>query len=59
MSETSEHEENIAIAWFKGNYTEHQAKLSCELQGISFKNVENIYAREYENCEKLGSNLWN
>lgn len=55
MSETTEHENNIALAWYEGKYTQEQAQVSCELQGINFENVVNEYGRLYESDQTNSS----
>lgn len=51
MTETQEHEECVAISWFRGSYTAEQAELSAELQGLDFKNIKEIYGQIYHKCE--------
>ena len=53
------HEKIIGQAWFSGAYTQKQAELSCELQGLSWEKVLNEYAYQYELSEKAGAMSWN
>ena len=53
MSETRECERYIAEAWFDGVYTEEDAKLSAELQGLDFKNISDFYGNLYAEMECL------
>lgn len=46
-------EENLALAWFDGKYTQEQAQRSAEIQCLSFENIVNEYARLYEEQERL------
>ena len=53
MSESQKHEYNLALAWFEGKYTQEQAQLSAELQGIDFNRVKNEYGNIYAECEQV------
>ena len=53
------YEKNLGVAWFDGIYTQQQAELSCELQGLNWQLVVNAFAEEYESMEKAGSISWN
>lgn len=55
----AELEKNIGLAWFDGHYTEDQARLTTELQGLNWSLVELAYSHEYERAAKLGSESWN
>jgi len=56
MSETEAQKKLIAEAWIGGNYTQQQAKLSCEVQGLDFKSVQEYYGRLYheQECASAG-----
>ena len=41
-TETEEFELNLAVAWFEGKYTQDEAQLSCELQGLDFNRVKQL-----------------
>jgi hypothetical protein len=49
-TETQQHEKHIALAWHIGTYTQDQAEYSAGLQGLSFDNIVNEFAR----LESLG-----
>ena len=51
MSESNEMAYNVALCWFEGKYTQEQAQLTCELQGIDFNHVKNEYGNIYAQCE--------
>ena len=51
MSDTREHERNLAIAWFDGKYDQEMAQLSAELQSLDFDKVKRIYGEMYHNAE--------
>ena len=53
------YEKSLGVAWFDGIYTQQQAELSCELQGLNWQLVVNAFAEEYESMEKVGSISWN
>jgi len=48
MSETKEMENNLALSWYEGIYTQSQAEWSAERHSLNFENVANEYARLYE-----------
>ena len=52
-------EKAIGEAWYKGKYDQTQAELTTELQGLSWENVLNEYAYQYEKHEKLSAMSWN
>lgn len=47
-TETKEFEYNLAVAWNDGHYSDKQAKLSAEIQGLSWANVTVERSRLYE-----------
>jgi hypothetical protein len=51
MSESNEFERAVALAWFMCHYTEKQAKLSAELQGLSWDNIQSEYGNLYAEQE--------
>lgn len=51
MSETSELEVSIAIAWDEGKYNYQEAQRTCELQGLDFNNVKDYYGELYAQSE--------
>ena len=59
MSDISEIENNLAKVWYEGVYTQDQAKLSSELQGLDFNNVIHEYGRLYELEQRAGAEQWN
>ncbi len=54
-TETQEAESNLALTWFEGVYTQEQAQVSAEFQGLSFENVVNEYSRLYHETESLSN----
>lgn len=48
-------ESNLALTWFEGVYTQEQAQISAEFQGINFENVVNEYSRLYHETESLSN----
>jgi hypothetical protein len=58
-TETQEMESNLALAWFDGVYTQDQAQVSAELQGLSFENIVNEYSKLYHDAESAGAYQWN
>ncbi len=58
-TETQEMESNLALAWFDGVYTQDQAQVSAELQGLSFENIVNEYSKLYHEVESAGAYQWN
>jgi hypothetical protein len=54
-TETQEAERNLALTWFEGVYTQEQAQISAEFQGINFENVVNEYSRLYHETESLSN----
>lgn len=54
-----DHEKAIGAAWYEGKYDQHQAELVAELQGLSWENVLNEYAYQYEKYERAGAMSWN
>ena len=48
----SEFEINIATMWFDGDYTYAQAKRSCDLQGLNYKHIQQVYGRLYEEHQR-------
>ena len=52
MSDKQQCEHAIALAWFEGKYTQDQAQLSAELQGVDFNRVKNEYGNIYAECEQ-------
>ena len=59
MSQTKEFEHNLVTAWNDGVYTDKQAKLSAEIQGLSWANVTVERSRLYEIDARAGRNSWN
>ena len=51
MSETKEFEKAVAGAWFDGAYTEKQAELSAEIQGLDFENIKYEFSVLYHEQE--------
>lgn len=47
-AETREMEQNLALSWYEGIYTQNNAEWSAEQQGLNWENVLNDYARLYE-----------
>ena len=48
ITESREFEKNLAIAWNDGVYTDKQAKLSAEIQGLNWANITVERSRLYE-----------
>lgn len=46
--ERQEFEHNLAVAWNDGHYTDSQAKLSAEVQGLNWANITIVRSRLYE-----------
>lgn len=59
MKESEEIEQSLARAWGRGVYNEVSMRLVCEHQGLNFKNVQDLYAVEYEREQKEGALQWN
>jgi hypothetical protein len=55
MNETKSHEEAIASSWYHGVYDMFDARLSCELQGLNFRNVEQFYGEIYAEAEAISN----
>lgn len=53
MSETEEHERNLALAWYEGHYDQQQAEYSAEIQGLNFKNIKQYYGEYYHKYEAM------
>lgn len=55
-TETQEFEYNLAVAWNDDKYTDSQAKLSAEVQGLNWANitVERSRLYEIEQCANEG-----
>ena len=51
-AETREMEQNLALSWYEGIYTQSQAEWSAEQQSLTFENVANEYARLYEEDQR-------
>ena len=56
--ESNSHESYIAYAWFDGCYTEDQARVSCEFQGLNFENVVCEYGKLYHEQEAASHGYW-
>lgn len=58
-TEKAEFEYNLAVAWNDGHYTDEGAKLSAEMQGLSWPSVTVARSRLYEIDAKAGRDSWN
>lgn len=59
LTETQEMESNLALSWHEGYYTDEQAKISAEIQGLDFNNVTVERSKLYEADAVAGANSWN
>ena len=55
----AEAEVQIAAMWADGDYTQNQAKLTAQLQGLNWDAVQATYGRLYEAEQKKGAGQWN